>query len=67
MVLEQAVVDGRLAKDSVDHVKLPKEHARKGGHFGVVDDPTQFLSWCRFRRSSRRRLGPTPNLRKSLL
>ncbi|MDT5140441.1 MAG: hypothetical protein QOD58_4703 [Mycobacterium sp.] len=58
----QSRADSKSA--TVDHVKLPNEHARKGGHFGVVDDPAQFLSWCRFRRSSRRRLGPAPNLRK---
>lgn len=44
MVLEQAVVDGRLAKNPAEHVKLPKEHARKGGQVGVVDDPAQFLT-----------------------
>ncbi|PQM52512.1 site-specific integrase [Mycolicibacter virginiensis] len=44
MVLEQAVVDGRLSKNPADHVKLPKEHARKGGPPGVVDDPKQFLT-----------------------
>lgn len=44
MVLEQAVVDGRLSKNPADHVKLPKEHARKGGPVGVVDDPKQFLT-----------------------
>jgi integrase len=44
MVLEQAVVDGRLSKNPAEHVKLPKEHARKGGPVGVVDDPKQFLT-----------------------
>jgi integrase len=44
MVLQQAVVDGRLAKNPAEHVKLPKEHARKGGQVGVVDDPAQFLT-----------------------
>ena len=39
MVLEQSVVDGRLSKNPADHVRLPKEHARKGGQVGVVDDP----------------------------
>jgi hypothetical protein len=38
------VVDGRLAKNPAEHVKLPKEHARKGGQVGVVDDPKQFLT-----------------------
>ncbi|WP_338101414.1 tyrosine-type recombinase/integrase [Mycolicibacter arupensis] len=44
MVLEQAVVDGRLSRNPAEHVKLPKEHARKGGPVGVVDDPKQFLT-----------------------
>ena len=44
MVLEQAVVDGRLTKNPAEHVKLPKEHARKGGQVGVVDDRSQFLT-----------------------
>lgn len=44
MVLEQAVVDGRLSKNPAEHVKLPKEHARKGGPVGVVDDARQFLT-----------------------
>ncbi len=44
MVLQQAVVDGRLAKNPAEHVKLPKEHARKGEQVGVVDDPAQFLT-----------------------
>jgi integrase len=44
MVLEQSVVDGRLSKNPADHVKLPTEHARKGGQVGVVDDPAQFLT-----------------------
>ena len=44
MMLEQAVVDGRLTKNPAEHVKLPKEHARKGGQVGVVDDRSQFLT-----------------------
>ena len=44
MVLEQAVVDGRLAKNPAEHVKLPKGHAGKGGQVGVVDDRAQFLT-----------------------
>ncbi|MGB7871796.1 MAG: tyrosine-type recombinase/integrase [Mycobacterium sp.] len=44
MVLEQAVVDGRLATNPADHVKLPTEHSTKGGKPGVVDDPAQFLT-----------------------
>lgn len=44
MVLEQAVVDGRLAKSPAEHVKLPTEHSTKGGKVGVVDDPKQFLT-----------------------
>lgn len=37
MVLEQAVVDGRLSKSPADYVKLPKETGAKGGEVGVVD------------------------------
>lgn len=37
MVLEQAVIDGRLSKNPADHVKLPKETSAKGGEVGVVD------------------------------
>ena len=44
MVLEQAVIDGRLTKNPAEHVKLPKEHSRKGGQVGVVDDRAQFLT-----------------------
>ena len=44
MVLEQAVVDGRLAQNPAEHVKLPMEHSSKGGKVGVVDDPAQFLT-----------------------
>jgi len=44
MVLEQAVVDGRLAKNPAEHVKLPTERSRKGGQVGIVDDPAQFLT-----------------------
>lgn len=44
MVLEQAVVDGRLAKSPAEHVKLPTEHSTKGGKVGIVDDPKQFLT-----------------------
>lgn len=44
MVMEQAVVDGRLAKNPAEHVKLPKEHARNGGQVGVIDDPAQLLT-----------------------
>ncbi len=44
MVLEQAVVDGRLTKNPAEHVKLPAERSRKGGQVGVVDDPKQFLT-----------------------
>ncbi len=43
MVLEQAVADGRLAKNPADYVKLPKERGAKGGKVGVVDR-AQFLS-----------------------
>lgn len=44
MVLEQAVVDGRLAKNPAEHVKLPTERSSKGNKPGVVDDPAQFLT-----------------------
>lgn len=43
MVLEQAVVDGRLAKSPAEHVKLPKERGAKGAKVGVVDR-AQFLT-----------------------
>lgn len=43
MVLEQAVVDGRLAKSPAEHVKLPKERGAKGAKIGVVDR-AQFLT-----------------------
>jgi integrase len=44
MVLEQAVVDGRLPKNPAEHVMLPTERSRKGGQVGIVDDPAQFLT-----------------------
>jgi len=44
MVLEQAVIDGRLTMNPAEHVKLPTERSRKGGQVGVVDDPKQFLT-----------------------
>ncbi|MGB8791042.1 MAG: site-specific integrase, partial [Mycobacterium sp.] len=44
MVLEQAVVDGRLAKNPAEYVKLPTERSRTGGQVGIVDDPAQFLT-----------------------
>ena len=34
MVLEQAVVDGRLAKNPAEHVKLPTARSSKGGKVG---------------------------------
>ncbi len=43
MVLEQAVVDGRLAKNPAEHVKLPRERGAKGANAGVVDR-AQFLT-----------------------
>ncbi|ORB53678.1 tyrosine-type recombinase/integrase [Mycobacterium persicum] len=43
MVLDQAVADGRLAKNPAEHVKLPKERGAKGAKVGVVDR-TQFLT-----------------------
>ena len=44
MVLEQAVVDGRLAKNPAEHVKLPKETGTKGGKVGGVVDRAMFLT-----------------------
>ncbi|MGW5075966.1 site-specific integrase [Rhodococcus sp. NPDC004095] len=44
MVLEQAVVDGRLAENPAEYVKLPSERSASGGTPGVVDDPDQFLT-----------------------
>ncbi|MEZ0354097.1 tyrosine-type recombinase/integrase [Mycobacterium sp. pR1184] len=44
MVLEQAVVDGRLAKSPADYVKLPKETGTKGGKVGEVADRAMFLT-----------------------
>jgi integrase len=44
MVLEQAVVDGRLAKNPAEHVKLPKETGTKGGKVGEVVDRAMFLT-----------------------
>lgn len=44
MVLEQAVVDGRLAENPAEYVKLPSERSAAGGTPGVVDDPDQFLT-----------------------
>ncbi|WP_327162104.1 tyrosine-type recombinase/integrase [Mycolicibacterium wolinskyi] len=43
MVLEQAVVDGRLAVSPAQYVKLPTERGANGGKIGVVDR-TQFLT-----------------------
>ncbi|WP_099039715.1 tyrosine-type recombinase/integrase [Mycobacterium neglectum] len=43
MVLEQAEVDGRLAKNPAEHVKLPAERGTSGGKVGVVAK-TQFLN-----------------------
>jgi integrase len=36
MVLEQVVVDGRLAKNPAEYVKLPKETGTKGGKVGEI-------------------------------
>ncbi|WP_369817344.1 tyrosine-type recombinase/integrase [Mycobacterium sp. 852014-52450_SCH5900713] len=44
MVLEQAVVDGRLAKNPADYVKLPKETGTKGGKVGEIADRAMFLT-----------------------
>ncbi|WP_308160154.1 tyrosine-type recombinase/integrase [Mycolicibacterium goodii] len=43
MVLEQAVVDGRLAVSPAQYVKLPTERGANGGKIGVVDR-AQFLT-----------------------
>lgn len=43
MVLEQAEIDGRLAKNPAEHVRLPAERGTNGGKVGVVAK-TQFLS-----------------------
>ncbi|UQC06987.2 tyrosine-type recombinase/integrase [Mycobacterium intracellulare] len=44
MVLEQAVVDGRLAKSPAVHIKLPTETGTNGGQVGVVVDRAMFLT-----------------------
>ncbi len=44
MVLAQAVVDGRLATNPADYVKLPTERSTGAAPAGVVDDPAQFLT-----------------------
>lgn len=44
MVLEQAVVDGRLAKSPAEHIKLPTETGTSGGQVGVVVDRAMFLT-----------------------
>ncbi|MDC8971485.1 tyrosine-type recombinase/integrase [Mycobacterium marinum] len=44
MVLEQAVVDGRLAKSPAEHIKLPTETGANGGQVGVVVDRAMFLT-----------------------
>ena len=44
MVLEQAVVDGRLAKNPAEYIKLPTETGTNGGQVGVVVDRAQFLT-----------------------
>lgn len=44
MVLEQAVVDGRLAKSPAEHIKLPTETGTNGGQVGVVVDRAMFLT-----------------------
>lgn len=47
MVLEQAVVDGRLAKSPAEYIKLPTETGANGGQVGVVADRAQFLTPAR--------------------
>lgn len=44
MVLEEAVVDGRLAKSRAGYTKLPTETGTNGGQVGVVVDQAQFLT-----------------------
>jgi integrase len=44
MVLEQAVVDGRLAKNPAEYIKLPTETGTNGGQVGVVVDRAMFLT-----------------------
>ncbi|OBI79839.1 tyrosine-type recombinase/integrase [Mycobacterium asiaticum] len=44
MVLEQAVVDGRLAKSPAEYINLPTETGTNGGQVGVVVDRAQFLT-----------------------
>lgn len=44
MVLAQGVVDGRLATNPADYVRLPSERSAVSGTPGVVDDPAQFLT-----------------------
>lgn len=44
MVLEQAVVDGRLAKSPAEYIKLPTETSTNGGQVGVVVDRAMFLT-----------------------
>ncbi|MCV7416902.1 site-specific integrase [Mycolicibacterium litorale] len=63
MVLEQAVVDGRLAKSPAEYIKLPTETGTNGGQVGVVVDRASSSPLHRFRARSRdpfalQRLGP---------
>lgn len=44
MVLEQAVVDGRLAKSPAEYIKLPTETGTNGGQVGVVVNRATFLT-----------------------
>lgn len=44
MVLEQAVVDGRLAKSPAEYIKLPTETGTNDGQVGVVGDRAMFLT-----------------------
>jgi len=44
MVLAQAAVDGRLATNPADYVRLPSERSTGAAPAGVVDDPAQFLT-----------------------
>jgi hypothetical protein len=59
MVLEQAVVDGRLAKSPAEYIKLLPRPAPTAGRLVSSWTGRSSSRPQRFRRSSRRRLGPT--------
>ncbi|HET9876787.1 MAG TPA: hypothetical protein VFQ37_13640 [Mycobacterium sp.] len=58
MVLEQAVVDGRLAKNPAEHVKLPKERGQRVRRW-AWSTARSSSPQHRFLRSWKRRLGRT--------